>query len=121
MSQLVSTALGAPPSVRGSDKRGGANGANHSARAPEELGSESSSRACEVSQYAEGIQKNFNAAGKKVSLADLIVLGGSAAVEEAAKKAGYNINVPSICPRSKPAIGRSPRQLSEKCDAPQDC
>ena len=97
ISQLVTTAWASAATFRGSDKRGGANGArirlapqkNWEANQPAEL--------AKVLQTLEKIQKDFNSAqsgGKKVSLADLIVLGGSAAVEAAAKKAGQDVKVP---------------------------
>jgi catalase-peroxidase len=95
--QLVSTAWASASTFRGSDKRGGANGArirlapqkNWEVNQPEQLET--------VLQILEGIQKAFNGAasgGKKVSLADSIVLGGCAAVEQAAKKAGHDVTVP---------------------------
>jgi len=94
--QLVTTAWASASTFRGSDKRGGANGArirlepqrNWEVNQPAEL--------AKVLQTLEAIQSEFNAAqaGKKVSLADLIVLAGSAAVEEAAKKAGHDVKVP---------------------------
>jgi catalase-peroxidase len=97
ISQLVSTAWASASSFRGSDKRGGANGArirlapqkNWEANQPTEL--------AKVLDKLESIQKSFNKAqkgGKKISMADLIVLGGCAAVEAAAKKAGVAIKVP---------------------------
>jgi catalase-peroxidase len=94
ISQLVSTAWASASTFRGSDKRGGANGARirlapqkfWEVNQPVELG--------KVLDTLEKIQKEFNASGKKVSLADLIVLGGCAAVEEAAKKAGHDVKVP---------------------------
>jgi catalase-peroxidase len=97
ISQLVSTAWASASTFRGSDKRGGANGARirltpqkyWEVNEPEEL--------AKVLAKLEAIQKEFNGSqsgGKKVSLADLIVLGGSAAVEAAAKKAGHDVNVP---------------------------
>ena len=97
MSQLVTTAWASAATFRGGDKRGGANGArirlapqkDWEVNQPFELG--------KVLQALETIQKDFNgtkSGGKKVSLADLIVLGGSAAVEEAAKKAGHDVKVP---------------------------
>jgi catalase-peroxidase len=97
VSQLVTTAWASAATFRGSDKRGGANGArlrlapqnNWEVNQPAEL--------AKVLQALEGIQKDFNTAqsnGKKVSLADLIVLGGCAAVEAAAKKAGHDVKVP---------------------------
>ncbi len=95
--QLVATAWAAASTFRGSDKRGGANGArirlapqkDWEINQPAELG--------KVLRVLEKIQKEFNGAqsgGKKVSLADLIVLGGCAAVEAAAKKAGHDVQVP---------------------------
>jgi len=95
--QLVTTAWASAATFRGSDKRGGANGArirlapqnNWEINQPAEL--------AKVLQRLAAIQKEFNGAqsgGKRVSLADLIVLGGCAAVEAAAKKAGYDIKVP---------------------------
>jgi catalase-peroxidase len=97
ISQLVTTAWASAVTFRGSDKRGGANGArirlapqkNWEVNEPAEL--------AKVLQKLEPIQKDFNSTqsgGKKVSLADLIVLGGCAAVEAAAKKAGHNVKVP---------------------------
>jgi catalase-peroxidase len=97
ISQLVTTAWASAATFRGSDKRGGANGArirlapqkNWEVNQPAELE--------KVLQKLEAIQKDFNSAqsaGKKVSLADLIVLGGCAAVEAAAKKAGHDAKVP---------------------------
>ncbi len=91
MSQLVSTAWASASTFRGSDKRGGANGARIRL-ARRRIGtstSRRSSRRC--LQKLEAIQKEF---GKKVSLADLIVLGGSAAIEKAAKAAGHDVKVP---------------------------
>jgi catalase-peroxidase len=99
ISQLVTTAWASAATFRGSDKRGGANGArirlapqkDWEVNQPVELG--------EVLQKLETIQRNFNDAqsdGKKVSLADLIVLGGGAAIEEAAKKAGHDVKVPFL-------------------------
>lgn len=94
--ELVRTAWASAATFRGTDKRGGANGArirlapekNWAVNDPEELS--------KVLKVLEGIQSDFNKRkdGKKVSLADLIVLGGSAAVEAAAKKAGYDVKVP---------------------------
>jgi catalase-peroxidase len=97
ISQLVTTAWASAASFRGTDKRGGANGArirlepqrNWEANEPAEL--------AKVLQTLEQVQQDFNrsaAGGKKVSLADLIVLGGCAAVEQAAKSAGFDVTVP---------------------------
>ena len=96
--ELVSTAWGAAASFRGTDKRGGANGARIRLAPQKYWESNEPPRLEKVLTTLEQIRKDFNGAqssgGKKVSLADLIVLGGSAAVEEAARKAGYNITVP---------------------------
>ena len=93
-SQLVSTAWAAAASFRGSDKRGGANGARIRLEPQRSWEVNQPIVLAEVLSTLEGIQKEFNATGKKVSLADLIVLGGCAAVEAAAKKAGYDVSVP---------------------------
>ena len=96
-SQLVSTAWAAAASFRGSDKRGGANGARIRLEPQKNWEVNQPLVLAKVLEKLEGIQKEFNestAGGKKVSLADLIVLGGSAAVEEAAKKAGHDVTVP---------------------------
>jgi catalase-peroxidase len=96
ISQLVSTAWAAASSFRGSDKRGGANGARIRLEPQKNWEVNQPLVLAKVLSTFEGIQSEFSAAdGKaKVSLADLIVLGGSAAVEAAAKKAGYDIKVP---------------------------
>lgn len=97
VSQLVSTAWASASSFRGSDKRGGANGAR--IRLQPQIGWEANDpdRLATVLRTLEGIQETFNSApngGKRVSLADLIVLAGAAAVEQAAKSAGFDIEVP---------------------------
>ncbi|KEX91411.1 hydroperoxidase [Pseudomonas putida] len=94
VSQLVSTAWAAASSFRGSDKRGGANGGRlrlapqkfWQANQPEQLAG--------ILSKLESIQQEFNAGGKKISLADLIVLAGCAGIEQAAKNAGHTITVP---------------------------
>lgn len=97
VSELVRTAWASASTFRGTDMRGGANGArirlepqkNWDVNNPDEL--------AKVLKHLEDIQKNFNRAqsgAKQVSLADLIILGGSAAIEQAAKKAGYDVQVP---------------------------
>ncbi|MEO4015859.1 catalase/peroxidase HPI [Pseudomonas rossensis] len=94
VSQLVSTAWAAASTFRGSDKRGGANGGRlrlapqkfWQANQPEQLAN--------VLAKLEGIQSEFNSGGKKISLADLIVLAGNAGVEQAAKNAGQTVTVP---------------------------
>jgi len=94
VSQLVSAAWAAASSFRGSDKRGGANGARirlepqngWEVNNPDELAT--------VLRTLEGIQESFSAGAKKISLADLIVLAGGAAVEQAARNAGFDVEVP---------------------------
>jgi catalase-peroxidase len=94
ISQLVSTAWAAASSFRGSDKRGGANGARIRLEPQKNWEVNQPLVLAKVLSTLEGVQKDFNATGRKVSLADLIVLGGCAAVEAAAKKAGYDVTVP---------------------------
>ncbi|HEY7096933.1 MAG TPA: catalase/peroxidase HPI [Terriglobales bacterium] len=97
ISQLVTTAWAAAASFRGSDKRGGANGARIRLSPQKDWAINNPSELGKILPKLEAIQKEFNSSQsgkKKVSLADLIVLGGCAAVEEAAKKAGYNVRVP---------------------------
>ncbi|HMG01598.1 MAG TPA: catalase/peroxidase HPI [Edaphobacter sp.] len=93
-SQLVSTAWAAASSFRGSDKRGGANGARIRLEPQKDWEVNQPLVLAKVLSTLEGIQKDFNATGKKVSLADLIVLGGDAAIEAAAKKAGVDVTIP---------------------------
>jgi catalase-peroxidase len=97
VSQLVSTAWASASTFRGSDKRGGANGARIRLEPQNGWEVNDPDQLATVLRTLEGIQQSFNAAqtgGKQVSLADLIVLGGSAAVEQAAKNAGYDVQVP---------------------------
>ena len=97
ISELVSTAWASASTFRGSDKRGGANGARIRLAPQKDWEANQPARLAKVLKALEGIQQAFNASapgGKKVSLADLIVLGGSAAVEQAAKKAGHDVAVP---------------------------
>jgi catalase-peroxidase len=93
---LVSTAWNAAASFRGTDKRGGANGARIRLAPQKDWASNEPARLAAVLKKLEQIQADFNKSGgkKKVSLADLIVLAGGAGVEEAAKKAGHNVTVP---------------------------
>jgi catalase-peroxidase len=96
VSQLVSTAWASASTFRGSDKRGGANGARIRLAPQKDWEVNQPAQLKTVLQKLEAIQKEFNASqsgGKKVSLADLIVLGGSAAVEKAAKAAGHDVKV----------------------------
>ena len=97
VSQLVSTAWASASTFRGSDKRGGANGARIRLAPQKDWEVNQPAQLAKVLQKLEAIQKEFNASqsgGKKVSLADLIVLGGCAAIEKAAKDAGHDVKVP---------------------------
>ncbi len=99
VSELVSTAWASASTFRGSDKRGGANGARIRLSPQKEWEVNEPAKLAKVLSSLEGIQKAFNTAasgGKKVSLADLIVLGGAAAIEQAAKAAGHSIVVPFV-------------------------
>jgi len=100
ISQLITTAWASASSFRGSDKRGGANGARIRLAPQKDWEVNQPAALAKVLKKLEAIQKDFNTSqsngskGKKVSLADLIVLGGCAAVEEAAKKAGHKVKIP---------------------------
>jgi catalase-peroxidase len=100
VSQLVSTAWASASTFRGSDKRGGANGARIRLAPQKDWEINQPGELAKVLQKLEAIQKEFNSAqtngskGKKVSLADLIVLGGDAAIEKAAKAAGHEVKIP---------------------------
>ncbi len=97
VAQLVSTAWASASSFRGSDKRGGANGARIRLAPQKDWEVNNPEQLQSVLKTLEGIQNEFNSAqsgGKKVSLADLIVLGGNVALEKAAKNGGYDVTVP---------------------------
>ena len=97
VSQLVTTAWASAATFRGSDKRGGANGARIRLAPQKDWEAHEPAELARVLKKLEAVQQAFNDAqsgGKKVSLADLIVLGGCAAVEEAARKAGHDVKVP---------------------------
>ena len=97
ISQLVNTAWASASTFRNSDKRGGANGARIRLAPQKDWAANNPEELAKTLQTLEGIQADFNSAqtdGKQVSLADLIVLGGCAAVEQAAKDAGHAIDVP---------------------------
>ena len=97
VSELVSTAWASASTFRGSDKRGGANGARIRLAPQKDWEVNQPARLAKVLKTLEGIQRAFNSAqsgGKKVSLADLIVLAGCAGVEQAAKNAGHEVTVP---------------------------
>ena len=94
--QLVRTAWASAVTFRGGDKRGGANGARIRLAPQKDWAVNQPAQLAKILQALEVIQKEFNSSqsgGKKVSMADLIVLGGSAAIEEAAKKAGHSVQV----------------------------
>jgi catalase-peroxidase len=97
VAELVSTAWASASTFRGSDKRGGANGARIRLAPQKDWAVNQPAQLAKVLQTLGGIQGKFNAAqtgGKKVSLADLIVLAGCAGIEQAAKQAGHSLNVP---------------------------
>ncbi len=117
VSELVSTAWASASTFRGSDKRGGANGARIRLAPQQDWAVNQPAQLAKVLQKLEGIQKEFNASqtgGKKVSLADLIVLGGDAAIEKAAKAAGHNMEVPFVPGR----MDASPEQTDVDSFAP---
>jgi len=94
VSELVSTAWASASTFRGSDKRGGANGARIRLAPQKDWEVNNPAQLTKVLKTLEGIQKDFNTGGKVVSLADLIVLGGVVGIEKAAKNAGHTITVP---------------------------
>jgi catalase-peroxidase len=108
--ELVSTAWASASTFRGSDKRGGANGARIRLAPQKDWEVNEPEKLAKVLKKLESIQAEFNASasgGKKVSLADLIVLGGSAAVEQAAKNAGYSVEVPFTPGRTDASAGQT--------------
>ncbi len=94
VSDLVSTAWASASTYRGSDKRGGANGARLRLAPQKDWEVNQPARLAKVLETLEGVRTAFNATGKTVSLADLIVIGGAAGVERAAKNAGHDVEVP---------------------------
>lgn len=113
VSQLVSTAWASASTFRGSDKRGGANGARIRLAPQKDWEVNNPSQLAKTLEVLEGVQKEFNSAqsdGKMVSLADLIVLGGCAGVEQAAKNAGYDVTAPFAPGRAD----ASPEQTDEQ-------
>jgi catalase-peroxidase len=111
VSQLVSTGWASAASFRGSDKRGGANGARIRLEPQRDWEVNAPDLLATVLRTLEGIQEAFNAGqtgGKQVSLADLIVLAGNAGVEQAAKDAGFNVTVPF-----RPGRGDAPQELTD--------
>ena len=125
ISQLVSTAWASAASFRGTDKRGGANGARIRLAPQKDWEVNDPAELWKVLQTLEKIQQEFNrsqSGGKKVSLADLIVLGGCAAIEQAAKNAGHNITVPFAPGRTDASqeqtdVDRSPRSNRPSTDS----
>ncbi len=110
VSEMVSVAWASASTFRGSDKRGGANGARIRLAPQKDWEVNQPAQLAKVLKTLEGIQNAFNSAasgGKKVSLADLIVLAGCAGVEEAAKKAGHNVTVPFTPGRSDASQGQT--------------
>ncbi len=107
VSELVATAWASASTFRGSDKRGGANGARIRLAPQKDWAVNQPAQLAKVLKALEEVQAAFNTAqtgGKKVSLADLIVLGGSAAVEQTAKAAGYSVTVPFAPGRTDAAL-----------------
>jgi len=103
VSNLVSTAWASASTFRGSDNRGGANGARIRLKPQKDWGVNNPAQLTTVLEALEGIQGEFNGAqsdGKMISLADLIVLGGSAGIEKAASNAGHNVTVPFTAGRA---------------------
>lgn len=94
VSELVSTAWASASSFRGSDKRGGANGARIRLAPQKDWEANQPAQLAKVLDALEGVQSAFNSGGKQVSMADLIVLAGNVGVEMAAKKAGHDVTVP---------------------------
>jgi catalase-peroxidase len=109
VSELVSAAWASASTFRGSDKRGGANGARVRLAPQKYWEANNPAQLSKVLDVLEGIQNTFNAAqsGKAVSLADLIVLGGAAAIEDAAKKGGVTVNVPFAPGRTDASQGQT--------------
>ena len=94
VAELVSTAWASASTFRGSDKRGGANGARIRLAPQKDWEANQPTQLAKVLGKLETIQRDFNAGGRKVSMADLVVLAGCAGVEEAAKKAGHAVSLP---------------------------
>jgi catalase-peroxidase len=117
VSELVSTAWASASTFRGSDKRGGANGARIRLTPQKDWKANQPAQLAKVLKTLDGIQGEFNktaSGGKKVSLADLIVLAGCAGVEQAAKKAGHDVKVPFTPGR----MDASPEQTDVESFAP---
>lgn len=107
VSELASTAWASASTFRGSDKRGGANGARVRLAPQKDWEVNNPTQLSKVLGILEGIQNDFQSGGKKVSLADLIVLAGNAAVEKAAKEAGHTVDVPFIPGRMDASLAQT--------------
>jgi catalase-peroxidase len=119
VADLVSTAWASASTFRGSDKRGGANGARIRLAPQKDWAVNEPAKLAKVLKTLEGVQDGFNkaqSAGKKISLADLIVLGGCAAVEEAAKRAGHSVTVP-LRPAAPMPHRRRPTSSHSRCSS----
>ncbi len=121
VAELVETAWASAATFRGSDKRGGANGARIRLSPQKDWAVNKPQQLSKVLTKLEAIQKEFNAGAKKISLADLIVLAGSAAVEKAAKDGGHNVTVPFTAGRTDASGDQTDAHsfavLEPKCDA----
>ena len=123
VSQLVSTAWASASTFRGSDKRGGANGARIRLAPQKDWAVNEPAELAKVLPKLEAIQKEFNASaagGKKVSLADLIVLGGDAAIEKAAKAAGQEVKIPFAAGRMDASQEQTDVESFEPLEPPAD-
>ncbi len=123
VSELVSTAWASASTFRGSDKRGGANGARVRLAPQKDWEANEPPKLAKVLAVLEGVQRAFNAAasgGKKVSLADLIVLGGVAAIEQAAKAAGHSVEVPFTAGRTDASQEQTDAELFEPMEPEAD-
>src|SRR2546428_1122187 len=123
VSQLVSTAWASASTFRGSDKRGGANGARIRLAPQKDWEVNQPAQLAKVLQMVEAIQKEFNASqsgGKKVSLADLIILGGCAAIEKAAKDGGHDVKIPLQPGRMGPSQEHTDVESFEPLEPPAD-
>ena len=120
VAELVSVAWASASTYRGSDKRGGANGARIRLAPQKDWEANQPAQLAKVLGVLESIQAKFNAGGKSVSLADLIVLGGSAAVEKAAQDAGHDITVPFAAGRTDASEAQTDAESFEPLEPQAD-
>ena len=123
ISQLVSTAWASASSFRRTDKRGGANGARIRLAPQKDWDVNDPSELAKALQALEGVQQDFNGSlsgGKKVSLADTIIIGGAAAIEQAAKAAGHNITVPVALGRTDASQDQTDAEAFEVLEPKSD-